>query len=48
MRGRIGIGCHFRHIPKWPMNYHYSFVHTVTEGDDVLFALQKAWTIALG
>jgi len=43
-----GIRCRFRHIPKWPMNYHYSFVHTVAEGCDMLFALQKAWRMRLG
>jgi hypothetical protein len=48
MRGRLGIRCRFRHIPKWPMNYHYSFVRAVAEGDEVLFALQKVWTITLG
>jgi hypothetical protein len=30
------------------MNYHYSFVHTVAEGGEALFALQKAWGIGLG
>jgi hypothetical protein len=34
--------------PKWPMNYHYSFVHTVAEGGETLFALQKAWGMRLG